>query len=59
MFSAQALQSTALLIGVEEQNGADISQLYADISSPGGSEKTTIKKQDEVTLLTPDAACSF
>ena len=57
--SSMALQSMGRIIGAEVPTGADTSQLYADMYSHGGEEKTEIEKQGKATLPTLDAACSF
>jgi len=59
MSSSLALQNMGRIIGAEVPTGADISLRYADTYLHGGQEKIEIKKQEEATLPTLDAACSF
>ena len=57
-FSATALESIALIIGVGELSGGVTLPRYVDTSLPGGEERIMIPKQDTPTLPMPDAASS-
>ena len=57
-FSATALESIALIIGVGELNGGVTLPHYVDTSLLGGEEKIMTQKQDTPTLPMPDAASS-
>ena len=57
-FSATALESIALIIGVGELSGGVTLPRYADTSLPGGEERIMIQRQDTPTLPMPDAASS-
>jgi hypothetical protein len=57
-FSATALESIALIIGVGELSGGVTLPRYVDTSLPGGEEKIMTPKQDTLILPTQDAASS-
>ena len=52
------LESIVLITGAGELSGGVTLPHSADISSPGGEERTMIQKQATPTLPTPDAASS-
>ncbi len=57
-FSATALESIALIIGVGELSGGVTLPRYVDTSLSGGEEKIMTPKQDTLILPTQDAASS-